>query len=673
MKDFGLSIAYYFCQIFDKDISVSVTALPDLEVLKYLPYDVEELFRKLSDMWQYVFNVDCFMAYVSELLYRLNDISIFILLFAPIFIALPFLVKMVVLKPNGAEHGSKSRAVLFFENRVLPKIITVKNFIADLVSYFWQRKYYQISFLFIWLLNFNILTIAFEFLAWYFYFAFSFDIPNIPIQIYKLLFDLVIVFSSASIFFWLCAAYVIICIVRKNIGFQRLEYRENLDRSFIERQPLIMMFTGSMGTGKTTALTSFLISIEIRFRNKALELMLELDSRYPNFPWIKLEDKLREAMKNNEIKNLTTCRDYIEKLKSDFLESEDHADIFGYDYENYRYCVDDNLTCKDIWDTLSDYSCLYFIYVIESSLIVSNYSVRVDNEFCDAGNFPLWSTDLFRSSPSESEARSRRSHVLDYDVLRLGRQVLENNPRRNSFEFGVVGLSEFAKERGNQVTLEGVKKGDDVTNQKNDLFAYGLKMCRHKATICGFPFITFVADEQRPESLGADTRDLLSIINIDSKDPTELLMPLYFVEELLHDLVYPKWQGFYTQYRYLRGDMCFPVYVIHNLMSAIHLEHIKKYNLFGCNVLNVSVQSGKMDEEAKKERIHLLHKKVYSDRFATDCHYGFFVPGLRDTKSSFDDYAEYSGTVATVDELKYQNSYFIKDMEKINCRSEKND
>ena len=148
-------------------------------------------------------------------------------------------------------------------------------------------------------------------------------------------------------------------------------------------------------------------------------------------------------------------------------------------------------------------------------------------------------------------------------------------------------------------------------------------------------------------------------------------MPMYFVEELLHDFIYPKWQEFYTQYRYLRSDVCLPVYIVHNLMAAVHLDYRKKYNLFGCNVLNVSVQSGKMDSEPIKDRVHILHKKVYSDRFATDCHYGFFIPGLRNAQSSFDDYAEYSDTVASVEELLYQNSYFIADMEKINLRKEK--
>ena len=78
IKDLAISVAYYFCQIFGKEITVTVTAHPDLDVLKYLPYDVDELFRKLSDMWEYVFDIDCFMAYIIELLVSFNDISIFV-------------------------------------------------------------------------------------------------------------------------------------------------------------------------------------------------------------------------------------------------------------------------------------------------------------------------------------------------------------------------------------------------------------------------------------------------------------------------------------------------------------------------------------------------------------------------------------------------------------------
>ena len=102
-----------------------------------------------------------------------------------------------------------------------------------------------------------------------------------------------------------------------------------------------------------------------------------------------------------------------------------------------------------IFDVLETYAQAYFIYVIQSSLIVSNYAVRTDNMFLDGGNFPLWLTDFF----AETERSERHSHILDFDILRLGRKVLENNPKAGSFEFGVVAITEIGKERGNNLEL----------------------------------------------------------------------------------------------------------------------------------------------------------------------------------------------------------------------------
>lgn len=631
-----------------------------------LSYDFDEFVERMKRMWDYVFDLECFVSYLGTVCYWINNISMLILLLLPFVFLLPLLFKMLLLHTNEAEHAEKARSVEYFESVIIIRYKHIKSVLNSFWTCCVKHKSIIIVFVALWLVNLNILTILFEFLAYYLYMAFSFDLANLPIQFAKLLIDIIIMFSGAPFVFWCVVAYLLIRFIRKAIGYKRLKHRENLDRAFIDRQPLIMMFTGTMGTGKTTALTSVAISLEIKFREKALELMMDIDSKYPNFPWIKLEDDLKNAIQCGKIKNLTTCRDYISELEQAYENSKSEKDLFGYDILNYRYSFDDNLTHKNIWNVLSDYACLYFIYIIQSSLIVSNYSIRVDNKFDCIGNFPLWDFELFRNSPDKSMKRSRRSHVLDYDILRLGRTVLKDNPRRSSFEFGVVGLSEFAKERGNQLTLQEIKKNVDETNQKNDLFAYALKMCRHKATICGFPFVAFVCDEQRPESLGADTRDLLSIINIDKKNDKELLMPFYFVEELFHDIFFPIWLDFYKKYRYYRSDTCLFIYLMHNAMSNLHNGYRKTYNLFGCNVLDVSVQSGKMEEEALVDHLHILFKKVYSDRFATDCHNGFFVPELRKTQSSFDAYLEYGNTVATIEELEYQNSYFIADMKKIN-------
>ena len=81
-------------------------------------------------------------------------------------------------------------------------------------------------------------------------------------QIVKLLLDLIITLSGAPALFWVVFTYAVICVIRKKLGYQRLNHRESLDRDLISKQPLILMFTGTMGTGKTTENTSFCISGE---------------------------------------------------------------------------------------------------------------------------------------------------------------------------------------------------------------------------------------------------------------------------------------------------------------------------------------------------------------------------------------------------------------------------
>ena len=121
---------------------------------------------------------------------------------------------------------------------------------------------------------------------------------------------------------------------------------------------------------------------------------------------------------------------------------------------------------------------------------------------------------------------------------------MENNPKAGSFEFGVVGIKEVGKERGNNLELKEVKKGTIDANQKNDLFNSWLKMCRHSATVDNFPFIKVFTDEQRPESWGADARDLADIINVVSCGDMRLSLPFYTIEEMLSE-----WAPLYSAVR----------------------------------------------------------------------------------------------------------------------------
>lgn len=598
IKDFGYSLVYYFAAFVDNETKVTVTDFPSLDVLDYLPYNFEEIFRKLKDMWGVVFDGACFRAYMVEVSDVLRIISIISL---PLVILVPclfYLIRSAVLEPNENMHGQRSKQLLWFEGKPLETIRKVIAWFKELWETFASHKYYIYPIAIIWLLNLNIASIAFEFLAYYFYFAMSQDVANlVSIQMGKLLLDVVIMFSSAPLIFWLVVAYTVICIVRKYIGFKKLDEVEESVRSFMKRLPICILICGLMGSKKTTTLTDMAISEEIRLRDEALENILEIDSKFPNFPWINLEDDVKKAMKTKEIRNLTTCRDYIADKLGDYINHQDKEHIFGYDTDKYRYYFLDNLKIYTIWQAICDYAQSYFVYTIESSLLVSNYSVRVDNVLEYAGNFPLWNTELFRRKPDLMYSVSRHAHILDYEMLRLGKTIIADNPKRGSLEFGVVLISEIGKERGNNLQNQEFKRNADESNVKNELIEYWIKMCRHKATICGKPFIRVISDEQRPEDLGALDRDVFNVLHIRKSGNFKLVMPCFFITELLHDIIRPKHNNFNLDYKFAKGDTTLFKYFFHNALSEFHNFYKNTYNLFGVCELDIDIESGTLNGE----------------------------------------------------------------------------
>jgi len=668
VKDLGLSIAYYFCCLFDYEdlITPSVTVLPDINVLDYLPWDFDEVLRRLEDMWSYVFHEECFLSYLKKVAVWIDDSAVLFMLGIMIVPLLWMLIKNAILSPNVDKHGEKTKAFARFEGKPLGALLAIRQWFSDLWFTFSSKKFHLYPLTLVWALNLNILSILGGALAYYFYFAMAFDFGNlIKVQSAKLILDAVIMFAGAPWVFWLLVAYIVICAVRTHIGYEKLEKFERRIREFIRTNPICILICGLMGSKKTTMVTDIALSCEVMMREDALGLLLEQDAKYPNFPWINFEDDLKAAFRHHRIYSLTTAREWVRKKEQRFLRCPERRYIFDYNIDRYRYEFDNKLRIETIWDVLEHYAQAYLIYTIESSLILSNYSIRSDNVLLDTGNFPIWNSDFFRKDPRTSAKDSRFAHILDYDLLRLGKQMLKDNPNRGSFEFGVVVITEIGKERGNTLTLQELKKKVDECNQKNDLFNYALKMVRHKATVCGIPFVRIIADEQRAESLGADARDLYSVIHIRESSPFRLVMPFYFVEEIVHGTLHPWFEGFNVQYKASRGDTCLSFSVLHNAMSAMHNGYKNTYNLFGISELKCEIEAGTLDGDLKKASYYISSKKDYSERFSTDCHRQHFEVMLKNALVGLDDYPTYEKVIASAFEFKQQNSYFINDMENI--------
>lgn len=680
VRDFGLSVAYYFSELFGiaHDIPPTVNDLPQIPFFPISPPDTptdpvtpsvplpdtwtgfQSNWAAYWRLWATWENFTGYLSFLANGLYTLCKAAIVILPFA----VLLFVCFRRYLKRENTDHDKDSRPLRTWKWFSAHTYCPVRAWVVSFFGFVRERRAYVMIWLCLWLFYFNAFTIMLEFFAYYFYFVVSFDLISLYRQVYKLCIDLSAVTTFIPVWVWVIIGLWLFDRFRKKIGYARLVHFERQNCGFINARPIVTMVVGTMGKGKTTTLTDMCLSTEVMFRNKAFEKILENDLKFPNFPWINLEMELRRAIAFHEVYNLATCRVFIAKKAMRWQKQECREKLFNYDYERYGMKYDNKLEVVSIWQVVETYAQLYFIYVIESSLIVANYSIRSDCLLSDLGNFPLWNCDFFHRDSRLIDSFSRHAHILDFDFLRLGKTVIENNTYRHALEFGVVAVSEIGKERRNALELRnrGVKATGDDTNQMNDGFNDGLKMRRQAATVDNFGFLKIISDEQRPESFGADARDNFDILHIKERDEDRLAMPFFSLGELLYGWLIGKFRSVYSQYRYVRGDNTLFMHLYKALAARVERYYKGIHNVFGFNRLRLQVESGTLDGTYSEHNYFLAWKKIYSRRFATDCMSAFWLERALRSPVGLNDLREYETARATWEELKAQNSYFIRDL-----------
>ncbi len=670
VRDFGLSTAFYFCKMFgiETDITATVNDLPKMPFFNLpnmpsspvpsLPETFDEFKVKWHEYWDMTITAENAVGYIDflgKLLLIFANVTLYVI---PFILVCYLLMKQVLDKENN-DYNIDSKALKVAKRITVKTYIPLKQWLSDFIAFVKDNKAYYILWAVIWVYNFNFFAIAIEFFAFYLYFAVSWDVAHIYRQVYKLFIDLWTPLNFIPWYVWCVVALIVFDKIRKKIGFAVLNHNEMKNRGFINERPIVFMACGTMGKKKTTFITDVALSQEVMFRDKAFEKILENDLKFPNFPWINLENALKKAMDNHSVYNLATCKRFAVSKRKKWERKMHRRNIFMYDFERYGLFYDDKLKVTYIWETIETYVQLYFIYVTQSSLLISNYSVRVDSVLADLGNFPLWHADFFQTDSRLMDSYSRHAHILDFDSLRLGRKIVENNANSNNFEFGVVLVTEIGKERGNNLENIEKKKSDEGANQKNDYFDDWLKMVRHSATVDNFPFVRVITDEQRPTSWGANARDLTDIVYIVESGDERLAMPFFALEELLYYWVFGKFEKLYENYRYQRGDNTLTMHMLKGLVTKIHNRYKRIHNQFGYCRLALQVESGTMDGQRKDCKYYLSTKKIYSKRFSTDCFSDFFVKKALRSPIGINDLDEYETEKATFAELAQQNSYFI--------------
>lgn len=665
LKDVYTSFKYYLTELFELnwrfEITVNNFTAQPFEMPFNLPNSWEEFKVLWADYWKLWATAENFAAYVDWLLDLLYVLSRYLIILMPVITV--WIIYSNVRSEVNNDYNKDSKALKKFKWLEKKLYVPVKRWILGFYRFLKDHSVYVKLWALIWSYNFNFIAIVIELIAYYLFFIASFEFSTLYIQALKLLIDLSVVLEFIPAPGWFIIILAFINLIRRNIGYKRLNLMESRDRDFIEERPIVLMLCGTMGKKKTTVITDMALSQEIMLRDKAFEKMQEIDLKFPFFPWINLENSLKRAIENHSVYNLATCKRFVKSKKLKFCKNPIKRNIFFYDLNRYNLQFDDKLKVIDIWEAIENYCQLYFIYIIQSSLLISNYSIRTDNVLEDLGNFPLWDSDLFKRDSKTVAAVSRYAHILDFNTVRLGKKLLQDNG--DSFEFGIVNITEIGKERGNNLELQQVKKNDEAANQKNDLFNSWIKMVRHSATVDNFPFVKIIVDEQRPESWGADARDLCEIVNIDECSSLNLAMPLFAIEDFVIELIVNKFADRYYKHRFERGDNTLPMYLYHGFVSMLNNYRKRVYNTFGYYKLKVQVEKGTQDEAKTDGKYYLMAKKIYSKRFSTDCFSDIFNQKALRSKRGLNDLPEFSTEKATFEEMESENSYFFNDLMKL--------
>lgn len=706
-RDFGLSVAYAFCDWFDIEphFEITVNRYPDYSFLNVkawllslfrkpftpsepstaLPSEWSVFKQKWVAYWRAFIDTDNMRLYVLYILYYLSVFASIVLFVIPLWFAAKKLFDKYYFKEKRVqENAENAETPETNENAEVPRrkeskplrvwhtfyfsvVARIKLWFIDLFDFIRSHAELYQFWLLLACLYCNVLTIFLEFCAYYIYFSVSFDFINLYRQAYKLILDLQPFVRFMPLVGWIVLAYILLEKFSRKIGYDRLAHNERKNRGFINELGLVTYIYAAMGEGKTTMLTSMALSNEVQLRDDALEVIFECDLCFPHFPWSNLENALKAAYTAHEVYDKWSCIRFIKRRQEAFLHRPSADTIFGYDIEKYPVTFDNKLYVEDIWQTIQDYALAYTIYTTQSALIVSNYSIRVDDLMRDLGNFPLWDSDFFHRDSRLVDSFSRHSHILDYDMLRIGKQMLEDNPNRYAFGWGVWVITELDKEAKNTLEQQEMKMNDEECNPKNDLMHVLFKMSRHACMIRHRNFVRILADMQRVENITANLRQIGQVALIAEKGEKGITLPFFAPYKLFSPIALSlksKLDNLYVSNRYLRADERLITNGIEKLRSIIGVWDLRTENTFGCRCLQIELQTGRMDGQVRNCKYYIQDKKDYAKRNGSDCLAGIFASrGARNTVGLC-DMAEYADYIATQDELLQGNSHWQKEIKR---------
>lgn len=254
-RDFGLSIAYVFCDWFDIEPSFTVTVndYPNYDFLNVkdwilswfkkpstpsapsapIPSDWEIFKMKWSVYWQAFVDTDNITLYFYCLAYYVTLVTPILMFGVPIWFGFKKLFNKYYFKEprhpeTEEERQDETRPIK--ESRFLRAwhwlyftiLARIGLWFVGLFDFAKAREELYQFWLLLILLYFNAFTIFIEFCAYYIYFAVAFDFINFYRQVYKLYLDLSAVLSVLGIVSWTIIVILILKRKSEDLEYERM-------------------------------------------------------------------------------------------------------------------------------------------------------------------------------------------------------------------------------------------------------------------------------------------------------------------------------------------------------------------------------------------------------------------------------------------------------------------
>ncbi len=667
---FGKNIVYYFISVFVPNTSIDAGVnLKEVIELKggidnysILPVDFEVFKAEIQTYFYLFFDGKNYLDFFLSKSYVLINSLRFSIVF------IPFIYLIRILFDNYLEEDSKRKNVdskfyksfLFFEKKILDPVV---NFIKDFLHYLiYESRFYLILFICIFFFDINLFTVVLDVIGWMFYFSSSLNLLSIFEIVVCVLLDLGPFLLKVPLIIYLLIAYLIFDKIRKNKAFEHLQHFENYNKGFICSLGINTLILGAPGAGKTQMMTDMVLSTEEILRTRLLNILIEIKNEFPDFPFHKLEKEMDDLIKHHQIYNHFMAKDFI---SFKFYMMENTNDLYGYDFNRFKFDYDNGLYVENLYEALSDYAQANYLYSLKTPLSATNFAIRHDGKLVDRNHFKVWNYDYFKAKSNMIDYRFN-SKIIDFNSFRINKKL--NTEEKNSYKLdgGVVALTEVGKERRNQFYTNKLDRNDFKANQLNDGFNDYMKMKRHDCTIRNKPIFMLFADDQREESLNADLRDLFEYkITIHQQDASFQSSLFGFDNSLsivILETIVAKIDEFNLKYDVVRSDKTLLKYLLNKVSYAINSYLTKRHNTFDFKMIEVDVDNG---IDCKKQKYFLMKKKIYSRRYSTNCYSAFFEEKYMQSSSGFIDLKNFGFYKANIKELVSMNSYFIEDLNKI--------